>query len=126
MFTLSWDIEELKKISAESRELYHQISECINECTPEKYQSCNVPLKLTSIRKQLCDLKNRSTHFKRVPATHIFVFMISSDARDIKPYALPVQWLPYAGLKEEDIRRLISDLCKKMVSLGMKVSGMLL
>jgi len=73
MFTLSWDIEELKKISAGSHKLYHQINECINECTPEKYQSCNVPLRLNSIRKQLCDLKNRSTHFKRVPATHIFV-----------------------------------------------------
>lgn len=52
--------------------------------------------------------------------------MVSSDARDKKPYALPVQWLPYAGLKEEDIHRLISDLCNKMVSLGMKVSGIFL
>ena len=52
--------------------------------------------------------------------------MVSSDARDKKPYALPVQWLPYAGLKEEDIHRLISDLCNKMVSLEMKVSGIFL
>ena len=52
--------------------------------------------------------------------------MISSDAQDKKPYALPVQWFPYAGLKEVDLRRVISELCKEMVSLGMKVSGTLL
>lgn len=50
--------------------------------------------------------------------------MLSSDLRDQKPYALPVQCLPYAGLKEIDIRRLITDLCKAMISHGMKVSGM--
>jgi len=47
---------------------------------------------------------------------HMYFFMVSSDTRDKKPYALPVQWLPYAGLKEEDIHKLISELCKKMVS----------
>ena len=65
----------------------------------------------------------RIVHFRRVPATHIFVLMISSDARDKKPYAVPVQWIPYAGLKEEDIRKLVSNLCQKMVSLGMRISG---
>jgi len=50
--------------------------------------------------------------------------MISSDARDKKPYAVPVQWIPYAGLKEKDIRRLVSNLCQKMVSLGMQISGL--
>ena len=45
------------------------------------------------------------------------------DVRDRKPYALHIQCLPYAGLKEKDVRRLVSNLCKEMVSLGMKVSG---
>ena len=51
--------------------------------------------------------------------------MVSSDACDRMPYALPVQCLPYAGLKEIDIHRLVSSLCKEMVTLGMKVSGKL-
>ena len=65
----------------------------------------------------------RTVHFRRILATHIFVFMLSSDHRDKKPYALPVQCLPYAGLTEVDMRRLISVLCTAMVSHGMKVSG---
>ena len=123
MFSLSWDIDELKKIDVECRKMYSEITECVSACTPEMYQSCNVPRRLTEIRQKLCDLSKRVMHFKRVPATHVFVLMISSDFRNRKPYALPVQWFPYAGLKETDIRRLVSELCKKMVLLGMKVSG---
>ena len=69
---------------------------------------------------------NRITHFKRAPATHVFVFIISSELRDKKPYALPVQCLPYAGLKEVDICCLVSALCGKMMSYEMKVSGSVL
>ena len=125
MFSLSWDIEELKYLNDECRKMYSEIVECTNACTSEMFQQRNIPQRLTQIRKKLCDLRKRITHFKRIPATHIFVLMISSDTRDKKPYALPVQWFPYAGLKETDIRRLISNLCSKMVSLGMKISGTL-
>ena len=122
-FSLSWDIEELKDISKECRKMYSDLTECINTCTSELFHQSNVPRKLAQIREKLCELTKRIVHFKREPATHIFVVMISSDVRDKKPYALPVQWFPYAGLKEFDIRRLVSELCKKMISLGMKVSG---
>ena len=122
-FSLSWDIEELKDISKECRKMYSDLTECSNACTSELFQQSNVPRKLAQIRERLCELTKRIVHFKREPATHIFVLMISSDARDKKPYALPVQWFPYTGLKESDIRRIVSELCKKMISLGMKVSG---
>ena len=57
------------------------------------------------------------------PATHIFVLMISSGLRDKKPYAVPVQFFPYAGLKEVDMRRIVTQLVKEMVRNGMKVAG---
>ena len=53
----------------------------------------------------------------------MFVFMISSVLRNQKPYALPVQCIPYAGLRETDIRRLVSALVREMVGRGMKVAG---
>ena len=49
--------------------------------------------------------------------------MVSSESRNKKPYSLPVQCIPYAGLKEVELHRLIIDLCKEMTSLGMNVSG---
>jgi len=123
MFSLSWDIEELKRIDIECCKLYSEVTECINGCTLEIFQSCNVPRRLVQIRQKLFDLNKRIVHFRRIPATYIFVLMISSGSRDKKPYAVSVQWIPYAGLKEKDIRRLISNLCQEVVSLAMQISG---
>ena len=117
------DIEELKAINIEFRKICRDITCCLNVCGDGSHQERNIPRKLTTIRSSLCGLIKRMAHFRRDPATHIFVLMVSSDTRDRKPYALPVQCVPYAGLKETDVRSLVSSLCKEMVTLGMKVSG---
>ena len=49
--------------------------------------------------------------------------MISSELRNHKPYAVPVQCVPYAGLRESDMRRMVSYLVQEMVQMGMKVAG---
>jgi len=123
MFSLSWDIEELKTLNSQGRAIHHELLACIECCALGLFEQHNIPRRLVTIRKQLVNFVKRTVHFRRTPATHIFVFMLSSDRRDKKPYALPVQCLPYAGLTEVDMRRLISALCTAMVSHGMKVSG---
>ena len=123
MFSLSWDVEELKNITAECRKVYYDLESCITACTDQLFQEQNVPKKLTNIRSKLTDIIRRSVHFRRDPASHVFVLMVSSEALNRKPYDLAVQCIPYAGLKEIDLRRLINDLCREMVSLGMDVSG---
>ena len=84
--------------------------------------SNTISQKNTSIRKQLSEFIRKVTRFRRKPATHIFV-LISSALHNQKPYALPVQCVPYAGIKEVDIRRLVSALVREMVSHGMNVAG---
>ena len=123
MFSISWDIEELKAISSECRKIHHKLQCCLDACCSSTLEDQNIPRKLLEIRPTLCTLIKRIAHFRRTPATHVFIMMISSETRDKKPYALPVQCIPYAGLKEADIRRLVTNLCKEMVTLGMKVSG---
>lgn len=75
------------------------------------------------MRMKLCEVVKRTASFRRYPATHVFVMMVSSETREKKPYPLPVQCIPYTGLKKTELRRLISDLCKEMTSLELKVSG---
>ena len=43
MFSLSWDIEELKYLNDECCKMYSEIVECINACTSEMFQQCNIP-----------------------------------------------------------------------------------
>ena len=126
MFALTWDIEELTQLAAANRTLHVDLAIALDIASNpdvDQHQLLNLPRKLDSIRKRRADMIRRTTRFKRKPATHIFVLMISSELRDRKPYALPVQCLPYAGLKESDIRRIVGDLMREMVAHGMNVAG---
>ena len=60
---------------------------------------------------------------KRVAATHLMVFMIADESRNRKPYALPVQVMPFKGMKDSKLRELYEELRKVMVCLGMTVVG---
>ena len=91
---------------------------------PSDVQQLNLARRLTDVRVKFADFVKRLFRFKCSPATPIFLLMISSELRNHKPYALPVQCLPYAGMKEVDIRHLINSLIQEMVNLGMIVRGM--
>ena len=125
MFALTWDIQELTQLNTDGRTLRIDLATALDIISnPDAdHQQLNLPRKLGSIRKRQAELIRRTTKFKRKPATHIFVLMISTELRDQKPYAVPVQCIPYAGLKEGDIRRIVNELVKEMVARKMNVAG---
>jgi hypothetical protein len=49
--------------------------------------------------------------------------MIAEEARTRKPYALPVQYLPYASVRDQEIRDIIKDIKTVMANLGMTIVG---
>ncbi len=57
---------------------------------------------------------------KRTAATHILVVMIIPEERNRKPYALPVQCIPYVGLKDDQVRQIFDVVITYMTSKGMK------
>lgn len=128
MFSLSWDIEELKRISTERRSLRIELSTIIDaiSTTDIDTQQFNLPRKLSLIRDRLTTLTKKVVRFKHKPATHMFVIMISSELRNRKPYSLPVQCLPYAGMDEKNMRRILNSLVQEMVNNGMKVAGIMI
>ena len=83
----------------------------------------NVARRLSYIRETVTSLVRDLTRQKRTPATHIFVLMISSELRDIKPYALPVQCVPYHSITQQQLRQLVSRLVNEMTSRGMNIAG---
>ena len=102
MFGLSWDVQELKNIDLECQQVCSELHHCIDSCRPESFQEQNIPRKLVEIRRKLCEIVKQIAHFRRTPALH--VFMISLESRSKKPYALPVQCIPYCGLKDAELR----------------------
>ena len=61
--------------------------------------------------------------YKRTAATHIFVLMISTQSRSKKPYALPVQCIPYVSMTHEHVRQILNNLISLMNERKMKISG---
>jgi len=63
------------------------------------------------------------THHHRTAATHILVFMISHEEQWKRPYAIPVQCIPYKGLSDAKVRELANKVINEMTNRGMKVAG---
>ena len=62
---------------------------------------------------------------RRTAATHAYAIIISPEDRKRKPYALPVQLIPYVGMGQEKIRKVLNNLIQRMKDMGMAVAGML-
>lgn len=61
---------------------------------------------------------------KRQPgATHVFVFLVSQEERNRKPYCLPVQYIPYHSLKDQYVWDLSGKIKTQMIAMGMKPIG---
>ena len=83
----------------------------------------NIACRLSNIRDTVTGIIRDLSRHQRAVAMHIFVFIISSEQREAKPYALPVQCIPYKSLNQQQMRHLVSNLIKEMTSRGMKIAG---
>jgi len=119
VIVLAWKVKELTE---NGREL-HQSADCLlrkigHDVQPEdsiSNQSSERHQKLASFIKSV-------TCHQRTPATHVLVFMISTEDRR-KPYALPVQCIPYKGLTDAKARELANTLIVEMTKREMHVAG---
>ena len=84
----------------------------------------NLVQSLSVIEDQLTSFVRSLYRHKRQAASNVYVVMISSELRQVKPYALPIQLLPYKSIDESTMRQLICEIVKVMTSKGMKVVGM--
>ena len=78
---------------------------------------------LRSLRLKLNSFTKGVTQHQRTPATHVLVFMISTEDRRKRPYALPVQCIPYKGLTDAKIRKLANKIITEMTKRKMNVAG---
>lgn len=127
LFKLGWTVEELQRLLKENQQLTVNVNSllCQLEDPNTDLSNANATLtcKLASIQKQLTSFVSSISRHKRTAASHIFVMMISCERRQVKPYALPIQLLPYDSLTVSDMRRIISNVLKMMKARGMKVVG---
>jgi hypothetical protein len=91
-------------------------------------QSCQV----SHVQKSLCEkksdweqyLRNLFVKRRQPAATHVFVFLLSDECCNKKPYCLPIQYVPYHSLKDQTVRELTNNIRKEMANLGMLSIGL--
>ena len=125
MFRLAWDIKDLSDLIESGRKIKVECQTIKDKLLDETedWITTNMTRQLTSLRGQLKSFVKSVTRYQRTAATHILVVMISPEERNHKPYALPVQCIPYNGLKDMEARALTDEVIKYMTDRGMKVAG---
>ncbi len=86
------------------------------------------------VKKSMCEKKSEWENYirnlfvkRRQPAaTHVFIFLLSDECRNKKPYCLPIQYVPYHSLKDQTLRELTNNIRKEMAKLGMLSIGLYL
>lgn len=127
LFALGWTIDEMSRLNEDGRKLLVQCKVIMEQHATLSLTGDIVGI---NIPRQLADLRSRCTQFvkgvtrsKRTAATHLMVFMISHERRDRKPYALPVQCIPYVGMSDAKMRCLANKIIEEMVKRKMKIAG---
>lgn len=83
----------------------------------------NTNHRISKVKKLLAEVIHGFYYFKRTAATHILVIIISPETRSRKPYALPVQCIPYKSLTDSAVWETLKAVIREMTELGMEVAG---
>ena len=111
-------MDELDRIMKEGRQLYVDVSSLRSTICAKQRSGENIPRILSNLRPRLTDFVKLATRQRRVAATHVLVIMISSEERSVKPYALPVQCIPYVGITHEKLRSIVNNLIQEMAKMN--------
>ncbi|XP_063448946.1 uncharacterized protein LOC134728306 isoform X2 [Mytilus trossulus] len=110
--SLNWEVVEFNQL--------------LQDCTEyqRKLQNCSMYIDLLKSMKNdfLTYLKNLFKK-KRTAASHVLVIAISDEKRSKKPYTLPIQYIPYKSLRDQQVRDLTTPIKKAMAEAGLKVVG---
>lgn len=125
MISLAWKIKELSDLNETGRQLRVDINGLIERLRDEHcdWREANIPRRLATIRQRVVTFIRGTARHRRTAATHVLVFMVSPEERNQKPYALPVQCIPYKGISDAKVRELANKVIHEMVQRKMKVAG---
>ena len=113
----AWNALEFQELLKRWKVLKFELENAIEmHRTDAKFDLMALKLKLKQYLKDLM-LK------KRIAAKYLLVFMIPDELRNRKPYAIPVQFLPYKSITDAKLIELASNLQDVMEKNGMTVVG---
>lgn len=126
LFALAWEVNAYQTLKESNVSFITWCQDIISRCLGPSNQRGNIPSSLSELRKDLQPYFKDVFSKRREAATHLMVFMIADERRDMKPYAIPVRALPFKSMKDAKLRELRDELKAAMENIGMVVVGRLL
>ena len=123
LMALAWDLVGYEQLLRDADQLTAKCNTIIHGATSQVFNNGNFKGDLTQLHVDMKNYLKQLFSKKRVAATHLMVFMIADESRNLKPYALSVRVLPYASMTDARLRELEEELRTAMVNLGMVVVG---
>lgn len=123
--SLNWDIVEFQTLLEQASVFKDQLDGLIANLDPSQQAPVapNWRLWVKESPGYLQFLRNLFKK-KRVCATHILVFMVADEQQNTKPYAIPIQYVPYKGIRDQEVRDLTKKIKIEMTKAHFKVVGM--
>lgn len=119
---LAWDVVGFEQLLKQANDFKDELELVVNDL---KFGLQNVAvLRIRKLEKSILQYYKDLYSKKRSPASHLLIFMLADELRNVKPYAVPVQFLPIKSITDDQIRQLeleIETLMKsnEMVTVGM-------
>ena len=125
MFELAWDVKELSDLNDIGRKLLVECTVLSGKLEDPEYNKVtdNFAHQLNTFQESMVCYVQRVVKYKRIAATHVMAVLISPEERSSKPYALAVQCIAYAKIKDKEVRNICNRVVKEMTVRGMKVAG---
>lgn len=121
---LNWEVVEFQVLLKQSNNWLTLLTDLLGELNPHNPDHAHVVSVLKDSGSDMAlYLRNIYKKRRQPAATHVLVIMVSDERRNHKPYALPVQYIPYYSLKDQYIRDFAKVVKQNMVQLGLQVVG---
>ena len=124
LFALAWDVVEYETLTQQNLSFQSDILPIISRLHNNEQLKGNSAKLFTEMRKGLLPYCKGVFGKQRNAASHVFSFMIAEEQRNIKPYAIPVRFLPYSSVSDRTVRDLKQQLVDEMRKLDMLSVGM--
>ena len=123
MMTLAWDLHGFEELLSQCVKFTEVLRQLKGTFSLPRTRHGNIKAEVSTLRNQLLTYVKNLYGKKRTAATHLFVFMIADESRNLKPYAVPVRVLPFKSVTDKKVRELEEELRNAMTSIGMPVVG---
>ena len=120
---LCWETVEYNTLLQQAQAIHSRLDSLLPFLNPASPRVVDVTASLNNMANDWKEYLQNVFVKKRQPAaTHVLMLMVSEERRNKKPYALPVQYVPYYSIRDQYIRDLSKEVKTEMTKLGMKTS----